>query len=605
MSLFPHFSRVTSELAFGFGSITIAGVDAGRGVRAKWHTRDTVVFLGADEPGLYIAFRASNWKREKLSGKSCSLVAAGGGRYAIATFKEGQPDGIETNDGMLFPDGFVPTMNVDGVLAFLADPTLPKQMLYLVNGSERILIDAGASLFDPNLGQQGLVWSRLESGRFTTYGWRPSIGKAQRLQASYSPEFDPVCVDTPDGPWILAHDDAPRLLLYAWGRSLGIVIEQGITLNPDAVWTNNGWQVAWTNALNQIVTRYVPYNTLRRDLGVELPRPTPTVAAFKKPLWVGGLIGAVGDPGNCFHIKIAENVGALVDKGTGQQVYTYVEGGDLETIRRRILEAKLLRALPVIAGADARLIDFFPTRIDGAAAVAWEVYPRTVTEPPADIDARLSQAFAARRPGDLPVALVACLYGLNGEYRLPIQPLLTLAENITRRERDVWAYFYFSGSGRGFGIGDRPEFAPYLEAVTRASSGIPVTPPPATPPTPKPPTIPKEPDMVLFRDDQWVNIQGRVHDSFIHDLKRPDGLFTVPDTEEYRQHPEWAIAVPGTDKRMDIRGLSVWTGRALKYYQDYQGQLGDPYERAAQQMREDIKNTDEGRRASGETENPR
>lgn len=471
MSLFPRFQRDRGELAYGFGAVTIAGVNVGRGVRPVWLTADQVIFGDADGPGLFIAFRSRNWQPERLTSEPISLVEAGAGRYAKWQLNVG----IQTNDGGFYPDGFVPTMNADGVLAFLADPNSPQQTLYLIDGDDRVLIDSGASLFAPNLGRQGLVWSRLEGGRFTTYGWRSSVGKAQRLQASFSPEFDPVVVDTPDGPWVLAHDDAQRLLLYPWGRTLGIVVETGVTYNPDGIWTQDGWQVAWTNAQNAIVSRFVPYSTLRRELTTEPPRPIPTVEPFRQPLHVGALLADGSEPGNCYAIKIDPNVSVLIDTASQRQIYTFVEGGDLETIRTRVLLAKGLRDLPVIAGADSRDRNWFPQRIEGASHVAWEVYPATVNEPASEVQRRVQQLGFNQGDG-LPVFLIACAYDVNGWYTGPIQPLLEAATNLARSNPGVDGYLYFAGKARA---GYRPELAPYFEAVTRAA---------------KVPTIPDQPE---------------------------------------------------------------------------------------------------------------
>lgn len=203
------------------------------------------------------------------------------------------------------------------------------------------------------------------------------------------------------------------------------------------------------------------------------------IEPYAQPLYVGPLLGDEKDPGNCYIKKMAPNFSVLYNKETDEAQYGYVEAGTLQELRDIVKEMGDWTDLPLIAGADG---NFFPTSIEGAAWVAWEVYPRTPTESVSVIRSRLQTALA--QPTIQPRCLIASGYTLNGWYQGGALPLCELAADLAHHP-SVICLTYFPGSGRPGGISERPELVPFWNAVTDVARA------------PKPLTHQQEPDMYI------------------------------------------------------------------------------------------------------------
>lgn len=157
---------------------------------------------------------------------------------------------ISRSDGVAIPDGGDVARDQAGRFAYLSQDNT---RLHLDGG----LLETGV-IASPQMTTQALLWQRYVGPSLTeTRGIRPG-GGIERVQASTGNEFARP-IDTPEGPWILAHDQS-RLYLRPWGSLTVQVVATGVLNVPHGIYsaTLGGFLVAWSDEAARLQVRFIP-----------------------------------------------------------------------------------------------------------------------------------------------------------------------------------------------------------------------------------------------------------------------------------------------------------------------------------------------------------
>lgn len=277
----PKLSPDGQHVVHGFGDLYLDGrLLEVRGQYPGWLTATTVGYLDPDGVLRRLADGA------RLFHVPFNTVAMGGGCFIGTNTAEQR---TYLSDGQSFPDTYCPAM----------EPTGQHHAYLTFNASlhHRVVRD-GVTLsqgpIDDKLSLAGAlaVWSEFAPLQ-TTYGWMPVAGFPEgavlRLQATWQHyEVDPVVVLTPDGPWIVSHDDT-RTLVRPWAQTWGYELPSVKT--PHAMWdaVAGGLRVvgdAVTSVLNVVLDLTAPRVDLARQPGtppIEPPIEPPPIDIIDPP----------------------------------------------------------------------------------------------------------------------------------------------------------------------------------------------------------------------------------------------------------------------------------------------------------------------------------
>jgi hypothetical protein len=255
------------HVVHGFGELYLDGhlLDV-RGQYPGWLDTATVAYL---DPEGYLRHQTGT----RLFHVPFNTVALGGGRWVGTNTSEQR---TYTSDGLSFPDTYCPAMEPTGRhQAHLTGNALLTHRVV----RDGVTLSEGA--IDDKLSLAGalVVWSEFQPLQ-ATYGWMPVAGRADglvvRLQATWQHyEVDPVVVLTPDGPWVVSHDDT-RTLVRPWLQTVGYELPNVKT--PHAMWDAQagGLRVvgdAITYVLNVVLDLRAPRVDLAQNPDVPIEPP--------------------------------------------------------------------------------------------------------------------------------------------------------------------------------------------------------------------------------------------------------------------------------------------------------------------------------------------
>lgn len=258
---FPRFS-VSGRLACGSTTIRVEGAVVGPGTTPVWLDETTVLYTRQPD-GACLA-----WPGDRvIHPQGFNTLTACAGRWAGWRAAE---DVLVRSWADALPGARMPQL---GRASFAC--VVP------AGNAWRLLRDGHtlhqAALRDLRMSPEGaLCWSQHVGGVWEAWGARPGQSP-ERLHVASGQELWPVPLDSPEGPWVLSHTDT-ALLLRPWASDHGYVVHVGVTDFPDAIWTVEGWQVAWSER-GELRTRLLPHDTprtlLRGPAPVPIPEPPP------------------------------------------------------------------------------------------------------------------------------------------------------------------------------------------------------------------------------------------------------------------------------------------------------------------------------------------
>jgi hypothetical protein len=184
-----------------------------------------------------------------------SQLGAGGGVFVSTLLAAGGP---QTTVGT--------AAGITTTLSGRKDPAVDTNGRYILNatngdavyvsGIGRVSNEIG--IFTPRIATGGACWSLLPG--YVTHGWK---GGGIETLALTAPEFNPLVVDTPAGPWILSLTEtgaAPGIYIHPWGNSNTVLLQAGTgpnTMNyPTAVYHAGagGFLFAWYRPQGAVLT---------------------------------------------------------------------------------------------------------------------------------------------------------------------------------------------------------------------------------------------------------------------------------------------------------------------------------------------------------------
>lgn len=268
---FLRFSPDGTRLACGSQVISICRADGsdpvvvGPGTSPKWLSNDEVVYTRQPDGALM------HWPSGRvLDAAGFNDLDACEGRWA--GWHAGR-DEIVTSRGIILPKCRMPRLSATG-LAYV-QPT-PGDLWRIVAPDGRVVTEG--AIRDLRAHRWGaLVWAQHVSGRWETWGWQPGQAAPQRLHVAQGHEYWPVpLLDAGGEPWVLTHTET-ALWLRPWGSSTGHIVHVGVTDFPDAIWTPQGWRVAWSER-GHLRTAHIPHDRPKvtfRETPPTLPVPAP------------------------------------------------------------------------------------------------------------------------------------------------------------------------------------------------------------------------------------------------------------------------------------------------------------------------------------------
>lgn len=264
---FPRFSPDGSRIACGSAVVTICRADGsepvvvGPGTSPKWLSNDRVIYTRQPDGAL------CHWPSGAvLDRDGFNDVDACDGRWA--GWHAGR-DEVVTSWGLRLPGCRMPRLSATG-LAYVQP--IPGDLWRIVAPDGRVVTEG--AIRDLRAHRWGaLVWAQHVGGRWETWGWQPGQAAPQRLHVAQGHEYWPVPCEWGDGePWVMTHTET-ALWLRPWGSSSGHIVHVGVTDFPDAIWTPQGWRVAWSER-GHLRTAHIPHD---RPMTVfrETPAPEP------------------------------------------------------------------------------------------------------------------------------------------------------------------------------------------------------------------------------------------------------------------------------------------------------------------------------------------
>lgn len=270
---FPILSPDGTRVLSGSGTVTLDGTPLWQGWSPAWRSATRILWNGGP-PG---STKPGTWEHNLATKATMQIdplghnqVAGGGNRYALCRSGRwlklsGQP----RMDGAYFD----PSVDDNGDCAWRVDAGVGHQHLFVrpVGKAAGLVVDG--PVIEPKLRHGTLLFRRVAKvggvwkGR--TWGMRLGIDAAPMLVSPTQNQYGAVPVLTAAGLFILAFDEANRLLLYPFGASVttGYIVATGTTLQPDARVLTGGLRVrvvAWKQPglLDKVVDVTKPMVTL-------------------------------------------------------------------------------------------------------------------------------------------------------------------------------------------------------------------------------------------------------------------------------------------------------------------------------------------------------
>lgn len=238
---FPRLSPDGKHVASGSGLLEIDGREVGPGWSAAWKDNDTVVY-NSGASTLQVRLSGPDFPHsEQLSLMPFNRIVAGGGRWA-GERKEGV-----WRDGFFWRgDAFAIDMNAEGRLVFLTNHDSLYHDVWTDDGK---LHSSGTIASEPRISRQAIVWVDRPGPNQRIMGKFINFPQVSDWSVSYATEYDPVLIDTPNGPWLLTHDLDNRVLLRPCGSTTGLLVPARDTYNPHAMRLADGSiKIVWSNA---------------------------------------------------------------------------------------------------------------------------------------------------------------------------------------------------------------------------------------------------------------------------------------------------------------------------------------------------------------------